>query len=200
MSLTNTALDDDDGDLLISEDGYTAITPSFDEDEMLLALEEPSTTEPQAELAPQEAYEAMKFQAPLSAEEQLILATTPGLRGLRWIDDPDHTEYLLHRAADAHKGMDEVLEDEMYGTANALSPRALSPRLRGLRVSLGPARFAKLARRRGLRRLARAVDRPGVLGELAEAGLQTRHDILGAWIARKKAQRAWPNIARAIGI
>lgn len=116
-------MDDTDDDAMVSEDGYTEIRPDFDEDDMLEALEDPAITEPQADIPPQEAYEAMKFQAPLDKEEEFFLSTTPFLQEdphghgdpIRWIDDPDHEEWLANRAAEKHKGMDEVLEDEMYG-------------------------------------------------------------------------------------
>lgn len=116
-------MDDTDDDAMVSEDGYTTITPQFDEDEMLSALEDPPDDEPQAEDPPQEAYEAMKFQAPLNKEEKFLLSSTPFLQEdphghgnpIRWVDDPDHEEWLANRASENHKAMDEVLEDEMYG-------------------------------------------------------------------------------------
>lgn len=115
--------DDADDDGMMTEEGYTAMTPAFDEYDTLRALEDPSPTEAQAELAPQEAYEAMKFMAPLSEEEAYILETTPFLKDdphgrgkeVRFVDDADHFEWLVQRMNDKARAMDEVLEDEMYG-------------------------------------------------------------------------------------
>lgn len=117
--------DDADDDAMVDEDGYTSMTPAFDEEETLEALEDPMPTEPQAELEPQEAYEAMQFMAPLSNEEEDVLRSTPFLQAdprstglqhpVRWVDDPDHFEWLTQRMKDRQNAMDEVLEDEMYG-------------------------------------------------------------------------------------
>ena len=108
--------DDADDDPMMSAEGYTAMTPEFDEEDMLDALEEPDEDEPQAELPPQEAYEAMKYQAPMSAEEAEILNETPFLGpNMTWVDDSQHNEFLEQRMSERYKGMDEALEDEMYG-------------------------------------------------------------------------------------
>ena len=128
--------DDSDDDSMVDEDGYTEMTPSFDENEMLLALESPDPTDTQAELDPQEAYEAMLFQAPLSKEEAEVIDSTPMLfddphndRGnpIRWVDDPDHNEWIMQRTMGRYKAMDEVLEDQMYGDGDIFgAPRALT--------------------------------------------------------------------------
>lgn len=164
--------DDFDDDKMISEDGYATMSPAFDESEMLEALEDPSPTEPQAELEPQEAYEAMKFQAPLSKEERAILTATPFLqedpRGgnsapIRWVDDADHFEWMHQRMKDRHKAMDEVLEDEMYGasmTEEEAMDRAGTEV--GFKLRLRKPKIGKFVRKvgRGVRRAGAVVARP----------------------------------------
>lgn len=120
--------DDADDDPMMSAEGYTEMTPEFDEDDMLDALEEPDEDEPQAQLPPQEAYEAMKYQAPLSEDEEEILNETPFLGpNMTWVDDSQHNEFLEQRMSERYKAMDEALEDEMYGEG------AVRRRLRTLR-------------------------------------------------------------------
>src|SRR5579872_2079312 len=97
------------------EGGYTHMTPSFDEAEMLRAYESPGKGDEYAAESPQEAYEAMQYQAPLSEDEKQILNETPFLDHLSWVDDPDHDELLYKRQKEGNKAMDENLEDEMYG-------------------------------------------------------------------------------------
>lgn len=164
-------MDDTDDDPMMSEDGYTTITPHFDEDEMLIALEDPPDDEPQAEDPPQEAYEAMKFQTPLDKEEEFLLSTTPFLQDdphghgdpIRWIDEPDHEEWLENRASEKHKGMDEVLEDTMYGnlTEEEMMDRA------GSEVG----RFGLSSLKKGLRSAGRGLKKAGRVATMPVAKL-----------------------------
>jgi len=155
-------MDDSDDDAMVSEDGYTTVRPSFDEDDMLEALEDPMITEPQGDEPPQEAYEDMKFQAPLDEEEEILLSSTPFLqddphgRGdpIRWIDDPDHEEWIEHRTLDREKGMDAVLEDTMYGSR--LTEEELMDRA-GAEVG----RFGLSTLKRGVRAAGRGIKRAG---------------------------------------
>lgn len=117
--IVDTALTPDDDDPMFTDDGYTAMTSQFGPDQMLEALEDPDPTEPQAELSPQEAYELMTYEQPESKEELEILRETPFLGPeLSWIDDTDHTQWILEKMRDKRKAMDYVLEDQMYGDAD----------------------------------------------------------------------------------
>lgn len=139
--------DDTDDDGMMTEDGFGVVTPAFDESETLESLEDPDEDEPQAELPPQEAYDAMKYMAPLSRSETQILEDTPFLdEHMRWVDDPDHSEAMMSAMRDGHKGMDKVLEDQMYGDS-------------GSGFSLRPKKLLKGVRRgaAGFRRIASAV-------------------------------------------
>jgi hypothetical protein len=114
--IIDTALQPDDDDPTHTDDGYTALKPSFDEYDMLRAVEDPPIDEPQAELPPQEAYDLMKYSAPLDKEELQILRETPFLGPeLSFVDDADHEEWIMNRMRDRRQSMDFVLEDAMYG-------------------------------------------------------------------------------------
>lgn len=140
--MIDTALVPDDDDPMMTEDGYTAVTPRFDDDQMLEALEDPDPTEAQAELPPQEAYELMQYEAPLSKDERDVLNETPFLQppgGLSWVDDPDHEEWLFQKQKEKSKAMDEILEDEMYGDDVGLSLKRLGRGIaRGARRATKP--------------------------------------------------------------
>jgi len=111
----DTALQPDDDAPSFDEDGQTHMRPAFDEYSMLEVLENPGG-DVQAQLSPQQAYEEMKYSAPLSEEEREILNETPFLGPeLTYVDDADHTEWLLNRAKDKRAAMDFILEDQMYG-------------------------------------------------------------------------------------
>ena len=111
----DTALQPDDDAPSFDDDGQTHMRPAFDEFSMLEVLENPGG-EVQAQLSPQQAYEEMKYSAPLSEEEREILNETPFLGPeLTYVDDADHTEWLLNRAKDKRAAMDFILEDQMYG-------------------------------------------------------------------------------------
>lgn len=114
-----TAMVPDDDAPSFDDDGYTAMCPSFDEAAMLAAYENPDLSDAYAQLLPQEAYEHMKFQAPLSRGEKSILNSTPFLDDLAWVDDPDRAEWLRSRSKEGSKAMDKVLEDQMYGERRA---------------------------------------------------------------------------------
>lgn len=123
--VTSSALYEDDDDPMVDEDGWLAMTPDFAEFEMLSTLEDPPHDEPQAQLSPQEAYDAMKFSAPLSEAEAYLLDSVPFLEPgpeqaypskLHIVADADHDEWLFKRAQARKRGMDEVLEDTMYGS------------------------------------------------------------------------------------
>jgi hypothetical protein len=163
--------DDSDDDPMMDDDGYTEMTPSFDEDEMLEALEEPSPTDTQAELDPQEAYETMLFQAPLSKNEAEVIDSTPMLyddphndRGhpIRWVDDPDHNEWIMQRMKERYKAMDEVLEDQMYGAGDPFGTRSLTEEERveraGSDIGLRAPKFVRRVAR-GLKKGFNAVAR-----------------------------------------
>lgn len=116
--LVDTAMVPDDDDPDTTDDGYTWNRPEFDEFDMLRTLEKPPIGDPQAELPPQEAYDLMKFSAPLDKEEEFVLDSTPFLQpegGLSFVDDADHDEWLMNRMRDKRGAMDNVLEDQMYG-------------------------------------------------------------------------------------
>lgn len=107
---------DGDDDPMITDDGYGVITPKFDEEAMLDALESPASNDSYSRLAPQQAYEEMKYMAPLSKAEKYILDTTPFLDDtLSWIDDPGHEDELFDYQKQKSKAMDNILDDQMYG-------------------------------------------------------------------------------------
>lgn len=107
---------DGDEDPMITDDGYGVITPNFDEVSMLNALENPGPDESSLSLSPQEAYNEMKYMAPLSDGEKYILDTTPFLDDtLSWIDDPGHDDELFEYQGQKSKAMDNILDDQMYG-------------------------------------------------------------------------------------
>lgn len=111
-----TALQPDDDDPMMTDDGYTEMTPEFDNLDMLRALENPPPSDAQAQLAPQEAYELLEFEQPVTPDEIEILKRTPFLGPeLSWVDDPDHTEWILQRMKEKRGAMDRVLEDQIYG-------------------------------------------------------------------------------------
>ena len=69
----------------------------------------------EAGLSPGEAQREVDTMRPLDEEEADILATTPGLKGLTRVDDPEHQQWLRAVAKEDSKGMDRVLDDATYG-------------------------------------------------------------------------------------
>src|SRR3972149_814486 len=183
--LMDTAVEAVDDDPMMSPDGYATMTPAFDEAETLDSLEEPDTTEPQAELSEQEAYETMKYMAPLSLEEQEILAETPFLDPkMRWVDDPDHTEYLLQKMKARQNGMDEVLEDSMYG--NLSEEEQIERAGTDSGFSLRPKRLFRGVRRAAGSAARRAGSRAENVGKLG-LKIGRLHLKVATWPTRKLA-------------
>jgi hypothetical protein len=153
--------DDADPDPMIDEWGYPTMSPEFDEDQMLEATYEPDDPEDsEAKLPLLEAYDLMEFTAPASQEEADILDETPFLtdeRGmpkdrLRFVDDADHTDWLLKRSLERHRAMDHNLDDQMYGgdmsrmTDEERMERADSDNL-GFSIKRGLKKFGKGVRK-----------------------------------------------------
>lgn len=109
-------MNEGDDDPMITDDGYGVITPKFDEADMLDALENPASSDSASALSPQQAYEEMKYMAPLSKAEKYILDTSPFLDDtLSWIDDPGHEDEMFEYQGEKSKAMDNILDDQMYG-------------------------------------------------------------------------------------
>ena len=107
----DTALEQADDDPMFDDDGQTHMQPGFDEDQMLHALESGRHA-----VSPQEAYEEMKYSAPLDKAEIEILNETPFLGPeLSFVDDADHAEWLYDHQRLKKNAMDEAFEDQMYG-------------------------------------------------------------------------------------
>jgi len=209
----DTGLYDDlhaDDDPMISEDGYGQVSKKFDEAEMLEALELPDWTESEARLPPQEAYEAMKFMAPLDKGEEELLEDTPFVTPgpeypnsgeLRYVDDSDHDEWIYHRQADGTQAMDHNAEDQMFGESDLAEEEVMD--LLGTEVGfkLRPKKLLRGAGR-GLRRAGRTLKKiPGAVKKLltapARAALRGFKRKLAkrraAYTARKAGRRA-PNM------
>ena len=187
--------DDTDDDKVISEDGFTFMTPEFDENDMEQALENPAYTEPQAKLPPQEAYETMKFQSPLSEEEMDVLDSVPGLSpegGLTWVDDTDHAEWLMQQTKNRNQAMDKILEDQMYGAGDDEFVQGMTEEERMDRA--GTDSNSGWSIRKGLKRVGRGIKRTGrAAGRAAKASVLTPASIAkkaGKWTAAKASAMA----------
>jgi hypothetical protein len=157
----DTATQPDDDDPMFDDDGHTFTNPEFDEARMLHAVEHPRIDDPQAKQAPQEAYDLMKFSAPLSEDELEILQSTPFLEpGMTFVDDADHEEWLMNRMRDKRAAFDGVLEDTSYGDESGFGlssiTHAVSRAARGVTSAATRLPGAGLAAR-GLRAAAGLV-------------------------------------------
>ncbi len=106
--ILDTALQQSDDDPMMTEDGYTAITPEFNELDMLEALENSG-------LPLGEAKRYTEKMTPLSNDELEIIESTPGLSDLDWVDAPYHDRVLEKLSSKSKNAMDVFLEDQMYG-------------------------------------------------------------------------------------
>lgn len=112
----DTAMVPDDDDPSFDDDGQTFMRPGFAEHEMLNTLESPPIGDPQAQVTPQEAFEEMKYSAPLDEGERQILNETPFLGPeLSFVDDADHAEWMYDHQRLKKNALDDAFEDQMYG-------------------------------------------------------------------------------------
>lgn len=145
----STAMQPDDLDPTLTRRGNSHYEPGFDELSMLSTLENPPIGDPQAQLSPQEAYDQMKFSAPLDAGEVAILESTPFLGPeLSFVDDADHNEWIMNQSRGKTSAMDHALEDVMYGEDESgwgfsSLTHAISRAAKGVEhAALAPARLA----------------------------------------------------------
>jgi hypothetical protein len=67
------------------------------------------------ELSPGEAQEVVDTMRPLNEDELDILESTPGLKGLTKVDDPEHEDWMIENSRRGYQGLDPVLDDSIYG-------------------------------------------------------------------------------------
>jgi hypothetical protein len=165
---------ENDSEPEFDEDGYTSlVSPSEDEDAFEGLLD--------SGLSEEEAQETVDYMRPLSAEEEAILAETPGLEGLTRVDDAEHDQRLGDLNKEGTKAIDRVLEDASYGEGHMQDEEKMEQNDTdsgwGLR---------SIARRvkRGVRRAASAP-----LG-VAKRGLKTPFGLAKRFMPNRDAQKA----------
>ena len=94
--------------LLVPADGN--IADDTEEDDAFEALRE--------DLSPGEASEVAETMRPLSEEEQMILETTPGLKGLTRVDDAEHEDWMIENSRRGYTALDPILDDAIYGDSD----------------------------------------------------------------------------------
>jgi len=67
------------------------------------------------DLSPGEASRVLATMRPLSKGEREIVDETPGLKGLRRVDDAESEQWLFDCSKKRYRGMDAVLDDASYG-------------------------------------------------------------------------------------
>lgn len=67
------------------------------------------------DLSPGEASRVLETMRPLSHDENEIVDETPGLKGLRRVDDAENQQWLNDHSRQGYRGMDTILDDASYG-------------------------------------------------------------------------------------
>ncbi|MFI5091336.1 MAG: hypothetical protein ACHP7P_14910, partial [Terriglobales bacterium] len=113
--LIDTALEQADDDPMFDNRGRTGLIVPADADISDDTEEDDAFTALREDLSPGEASEEVETMRPLSAAERKILDETPGLSKLTRVDDAEQEDYVIAHSRQGYKGMDDVLDDAVYG-------------------------------------------------------------------------------------